>query len=64
MKDPEIQSRFDGRGRAEFLIGGFEGSQSNKITADLYDEQRIGQVGPPPPPPDPSDRRPVTGSGQ
>jgi hypothetical protein len=33
MKDPEILSRFDGRGHVEFLLGGFEGSQSNKITA-------------------------------
>ncbi|MET7588684.1 hypothetical protein ACFYPQ_33185 [Streptomyces sp. NPDC005522] len=33
MKDPEILSRFDGRGRVEFLLGGFEGGHSDKITA-------------------------------
>lgn len=37
MKDPEISSRFDGRGHVEFLLGGFEGRQSNKITAIGYD---------------------------
>ncbi|WRZ90048.1 hypothetical protein OHB54_13835 [Streptomyces sp. NBC_01007] len=33
MKDPEILSRFDGRGHAEFLLSGFEGRHSEKITA-------------------------------
>lgn len=33
MKDPEILSRFDGRGRAEFLLGGLEGRHSDRITA-------------------------------
>ncbi|MFC8965110.1 hypothetical protein [Streptomyces sp. NPDC057094] len=37
MKDPEILSRFDGRGHVEFLLGGFEGSQSNKITATGFE---------------------------
>ncbi|MFC9059631.1 hypothetical protein ACFTXB_16465 [Streptomyces sp. NPDC057074] len=33
MKDSEILTFFDGRGRAEFLLGGFEGRHSDKITA-------------------------------
>lgn len=33
MKDPEILSRFDGRGRAEFLLGGLEGRHSDRTTA-------------------------------
>ena len=33
MKESEILASFDGRGRAEFLLGGFEGMQSDKIAA-------------------------------
>ncbi|MGW2765203.1 hypothetical protein [Streptomyces sp. NPDC001275] len=37
MKDAEIIAHFDGRGRAELLLGGFEGRQSNRITAIAYE---------------------------
>ncbi|MGW7407360.1 hypothetical protein ACWGI9_27200 [Streptomyces sp. NPDC054833] len=37
MKDAEILALFDGRGRAEFLLGGFEGRHSNRITAIGYE---------------------------
>ncbi|WP_151479358.1 hypothetical protein [Streptomyces albicerus] len=37
MKDAEILAHFDGRGRAEFLLGGFEGRHSDKITAIAYE---------------------------
>ncbi|WP_406173048.1 hypothetical protein [Streptomyces sp. NBC_00996] len=37
MKDAEILARFDGRGRAEFLLGGFEAMDSNKITAMAFE---------------------------
>ncbi|MFD5154514.1 hypothetical protein [Streptomyces mutabilis] len=33
MKDVDILAKFDGRGRAEFLLGGLESSDANKITA-------------------------------
>ncbi|MFC7894665.1 hypothetical protein [Streptomyces sp. NPDC057381] len=33
MNDADILAQFDGRGRAEFLLGGFESSDANKITA-------------------------------
>ncbi|MGW2651534.1 hypothetical protein ACWC2T_43345 [Streptomyces sp. NPDC001393] len=37
MKDAEILAHFDGRGQAEFLLGGFEGRQSDQITAIGYE---------------------------
>jgi hypothetical protein len=37
MKDVEILAHFDGRGRAELLLGGFEGRHSDKITAIAYE---------------------------
>jgi hypothetical protein len=37
MKDAEILATFDGRGRAEFLLGGFGGRHSDKITAIGYE---------------------------
>ncbi|WP_328768968.1 hypothetical protein [Streptomyces sp. NBC_00286] len=37
MKDAEILAQFDGRGRAEFLLGGFEAMSSDKITAFAFE---------------------------
>ncbi|MGY0067891.1 hypothetical protein ACWZEH_13890 [Streptomyces sp. QTS137] len=37
MNDAEILTRFDGRGRVEFLLGGFEATASNKITAFAFE---------------------------
>ncbi|WP_282702638.1 hypothetical protein [Streptomyces sp. CC219B] len=33
MRDPEILAHIDGRGRAEFVLGGFEGRHTARITA-------------------------------
>ncbi|MCK8438438.1 hypothetical protein G3I77_37170 [Streptomyces sp. D2-8] len=37
MKDADVLASFDGRGRTEFLLGGFEGRHSDKITAMGYE---------------------------
>ncbi|WP_406171102.1 hypothetical protein [Streptomyces sp. NBC_00996] len=37
MKDAEITGRFDGRGRAEFVLGGLQGMDADQITAIAYE---------------------------
>ncbi|MER7777404.1 hypothetical protein ABTZ21_20820 [Streptomyces sp. NPDC096191] len=37
MNDAAIMARFDGRGRVEFLLGGFEAMASNKIAAFAFE---------------------------